>query len=247
MISATLKIRRETVLSSDPNHNPLVLANCSRCSTTGKSGSIVCPSCNGSGTSGHVERYFPVDHPPAQATLGRDGWLRCPGCGLKFTIRDQRRWSGKRHITCGQRIDIPPGVSSAIGGHSAGMPLNGENTTVLDNLLRFFEDLIDALNKMRRRVAGGISALLEGILSILERIYENLVNAITAILEYLSSLVSVLFRTMIAFLQLSLFYVPSVALVVIFLLVNDSRWWLIGATLWFVLVTTVALFYRGRH
>lgn len=33
-------------------------------------------------------------------------WLQCPFCGKRFSMRDEDRWAGGRHLTCGQRIIV---------------------------------------------------------------------------------------------------------------------------------------------
>jgi len=43
---------------------------------------------------------------PAEAELGRGGWLRCPNCGWRFTIRDRNAWRDGAHLRCGQRIRL---------------------------------------------------------------------------------------------------------------------------------------------
>ena len=35
-----------------------------------------------------------------------EGWIECPFCGTRFSLRDRDRWNGERHTTCGQRIVI---------------------------------------------------------------------------------------------------------------------------------------------
>ena len=32
------------------------------------------------------------------------GWIRCPGCGIRFKPTEEMLWDGHRHLTCGQRI-----------------------------------------------------------------------------------------------------------------------------------------------
>jgi hypothetical protein len=41
---------------------------------------------------------------PASPDLG--GWLSCPHCGTRFTVRDAQRWDGERHRSCGGRISL---------------------------------------------------------------------------------------------------------------------------------------------
>jgi hypothetical protein len=37
-----------------------------------------------------------------------DGWVTCPHCRVRFTVRDTRRWDGVSHLTCGGRINLKP-------------------------------------------------------------------------------------------------------------------------------------------
>jgi hypothetical protein len=111
--------RREAQFSEANAHNPLILQDCPACCGTGKrdhhtklpgGGSMwelgICADCGGAGTTGEVEPYFLTEMPEATAMSDADGWLRCPGCGIVFTTRDPRRWTGYRHMSCGQRIRI---------------------------------------------------------------------------------------------------------------------------------------------
>ena len=119
--------RRGKAVFTDANeHNPLVLQDCPACGGTGKrdrcyedpSGAQVCAleecaDCGGSGVTGEVEPYFSAEQDQqqavAEATPNAEGWLRCPGCGVSFSTRDPHRWSGYRHLRCGQRIRVAEG------------------------------------------------------------------------------------------------------------------------------------------
>jgi hypothetical protein len=35
-----------------------------------------------------------------------EGWVTCPHCGTRFTLRDKDRWDGDRHRSCGGRISL---------------------------------------------------------------------------------------------------------------------------------------------
>ena len=48
------------------------------------------------------------DYPPVDVA-GSSGWIACPYCGRRFKLSDPRRWDGKRHTTCGQRLNIAAG------------------------------------------------------------------------------------------------------------------------------------------
>jgi len=40
-----------------------------------------------------------------EARSDEDGWLLCPHCGGKFTVRQKKRWDGERH-RCGGRVRL---------------------------------------------------------------------------------------------------------------------------------------------
>jgi hypothetical protein len=40
------------------------------------------------------------------ATLDKLGWITCPNCEKRFSIKDKNRWKYNRHLTCGQKIII---------------------------------------------------------------------------------------------------------------------------------------------
>lgn len=40
------------------------------------------------------------------ASPDSSGWLSCPHCGTRFTIRDRQRWDGEHHSSCGGRISL---------------------------------------------------------------------------------------------------------------------------------------------
>jgi len=108
--------RATAVLSSDPDHNPLILEDCSACHGTGhrcdeaESTYILdaCAACAGRGITGRLVRYFQNESPEIRDANITDGWLTCPWCGRRFTVRDSAVWSGRRHITCGGLIEITP-------------------------------------------------------------------------------------------------------------------------------------------
>ena len=35
-----------------------------------------------------------------------EGWIVCPHCRTRFTIRDKKAWDGERHSSCGGRISL---------------------------------------------------------------------------------------------------------------------------------------------
>lgn len=48
------------------------------------------------------------ENAPMPTMLYGEGWIKCPFCGIRFSMLDKVRWSGERHLTCGQRISIHP-------------------------------------------------------------------------------------------------------------------------------------------
>ena len=111
--------RRSAAKFTDENdHNPLILQNCPACGGSGRRCSfstkpgdhsvdlIICPDCDGSGITGQVEPYFPHELPEATAHTDAEGWLTCPNCNWRFTTRDRHAWTGRRHLRCGQRINV---------------------------------------------------------------------------------------------------------------------------------------------
>lgn len=48
------------------------------------------------------------DNVPIPTVPNGEGWIKCPFCGIRFSMLDKVRWGGERHLTCGQRISIPP-------------------------------------------------------------------------------------------------------------------------------------------
>jgi hypothetical protein len=119
--------RAKAKFTAENDHNPLILQDCPECHGSGKrdrrsaglgGGQIwslgSCEACAGVGITGNVEAYFTSDisaAAPVAATPDADGWLRCPGCRIVFTTRDADRWTGYRHIRCGQRIPISSPIS----------------------------------------------------------------------------------------------------------------------------------------
>jgi hypothetical protein len=119
-------LRRDVAFTDANDHNPMVLEECPRCSGSGRMGvydygvlpdgtpvnthsRVECDVCSGTGTTGERVPYFDNDSPITESAPDQDGWLTCPGCGWRFTIRDRSVWSGRRHGRCGQRIRLPCG------------------------------------------------------------------------------------------------------------------------------------------
>jgi hypothetical protein len=112
--SSSFPPRTRAQFTAANDHNPLILQDCPHCRGSGKRDLWsedartwtldTCADCGGTGISGEVEHYFLTDTPEATAIPDAEGWLRCPGCGIVFTTRDPHRWTGYRHLRCGQRI-----------------------------------------------------------------------------------------------------------------------------------------------
>ena len=123
--------RAKAQFTTANDHNPLILQDCPACHGTGKrdrrhdgaDGERVwelgsCSDCGGTGITGEVEHYFLTESAVAAGRPDAEGWLRCPGCGIVFTMRDPHRWTGYRHIRCGQRIQTSTDAASSGTGNS---------------------------------------------------------------------------------------------------------------------------------
>src|SRR5215510_11245510 len=70
-------------------------------------------------------------------TADEEGWVRCPRCDIRFTARDRRAWTGRRHRRCGQRLRLevwdeprtvePPSPAYTRGLYRALLDYDGEN------------------------------------------------------------------------------------------------------------------------
>lgn len=115
---AKFPCRSDAEFSDENDHNPMVLQDCPTCRGTGENCEHfldhggegytlgTCPDCGGLGVIGEIERYFKEDCQQIDIFVDSNGWLKCPKCGIRFTIRDRHRWSGRRHLTCGQKLRI---------------------------------------------------------------------------------------------------------------------------------------------
>jgi ABC-type proline/glycine betaine transport system permease subunit len=74
-------------------------------------------------------------------------------------------------------------------------------------------------------------------LEFIEAVYQWIAKSVKAIIEYLGKLFSALFNLSAALLELSLFYIPSLILLLIYLFINKSAWWIAGSAFWFILIT----------
>jgi hypothetical protein len=44
------------------------------------------------------------DPPPLQTRINQNGIIKCPQCGLWFSVQDKNRWKDNRHQTCGRKL-----------------------------------------------------------------------------------------------------------------------------------------------
>jgi hypothetical protein len=103
--------------------------------------------------------------------------------------------------------------------------------------------MADALQDTSRRLAEAVSDFLEALLEFINAVYIWLSEAATAIWNYLTTLFSQLIELGLALFKVSLFYIPSIAAFTIYFSGN-SILWLFFAIIWFVLITSIALFYK---
>jgi uncharacterized Zn-finger protein len=116
LLVAKYRRRADADFRSAPDHNPLVLEDCPKCSGSGTACEggpgvailLDCPACQGEGTTYAVVPRFANDNPPVAVHVGDDGWVTCDHCGLRFAPTDKHRWTGLRHVTCGQRLLLEP-------------------------------------------------------------------------------------------------------------------------------------------
>jgi hypothetical protein len=45
-------------------------------------------------------------NPAAKVVPYKNDWILCPNCNKRFSMRNASSWSGERHSTCGQRLDV---------------------------------------------------------------------------------------------------------------------------------------------
>ena len=104
----------KAVFTDANDHNPIVDEDCPHCSGSGKYckeedggySLYLCPFCNGSGVTGGKIPYFSNEQPEMEAFVDGSGWITCPNCQTRFSTNDAHRWTGKRHMKCGQKIKL---------------------------------------------------------------------------------------------------------------------------------------------
>lgn len=65
---------------------------------------VECSLCDGSGVAGEPAPYSADGSGPARPALEADGWVTCPWCDRRFSLKDGAVWSGLRHVKCGGRL-----------------------------------------------------------------------------------------------------------------------------------------------
>jgi uncharacterized C2H2 Zn-finger protein len=74
-----------------------------------------------SATHYRPERVVPVgadvdEEPGIPVTPYIPDWVQCPNCGKRFSLRNPYSWSGRVHLTCGQRLEIQEPETGGAGG-----------------------------------------------------------------------------------------------------------------------------------
>jgi hypothetical protein len=114
-----LPTREEAQFTDENDHNPLIRKVCPECKGYRKRdirGELpggtrtwtltICKKCAGKGWVEGVQKYFENDSPAIPAKVSAMGYVQCPCCGWKFSIKDKHRWTGRRHMRCGQKITL---------------------------------------------------------------------------------------------------------------------------------------------
>ncbi len=115
---------------------------------------------------------------------------------------------------------------------------------MLENLIRFLTDIVSVLEQFKERLKKGITELLSNFLKLLENIYKWIIQAIETIIDYLRRMFCAILNLSLAFAQLSLFYIPTFIFLCIYFFVHRSKWWLISAVIWSLLITAIGFFYK---
>lgn len=114
-----LPTRDEAEFTEENDHNPLIRKICPECKGSGKrdiKGEYpdgrrtwtlsTCKTCDGNGWLEGSQKFFDNDSAAVRAKVSGMGYIECPCCGWKFSIKDRHRWTGRRHMRCGQKILI---------------------------------------------------------------------------------------------------------------------------------------------
>lgn len=127
-----LPTRDEAEFTEENDHNPLIRKICPECKGYRKrdikrefpDGALSwtltsCTACDGKGWVDGSQNYFDNDSDVVPAEVSAKGYVECPCCGWKFSIHDKHRWTGRRHMRCGQKITLimKANVEPATGGN----------------------------------------------------------------------------------------------------------------------------------
>jgi hypothetical protein len=114
-----LPTRDEAEFTEGNDHNPLIRKICPECKGYGKRdikgehpdgtrtwALTLCKACAGKGWVEGAQRFFENDAETMPAKASATGYVQCPCCGWKFSVKDKHRWTGRRHMRCGQKITL---------------------------------------------------------------------------------------------------------------------------------------------
>ena len=114
-----LPTRDQAEFTEENDHNPLIRKICGECKGSGKrdikgqhpDGSRtwilkLCSACGGNGWVDGSQKYFDNDSETIVVKVSPKGYIECPCCGWRFSINDKDRWTGRRHMRCGQKITL---------------------------------------------------------------------------------------------------------------------------------------------
>ena len=94
------------LFTSENDHNPIVAKQCRACRGSGvlpRGG--CCTRCGGLGAIDEPERLCATEKPAVSLPVPEHGFIKCPGCGVRFATYSHRTWTGRRH-KCGQEIKL---------------------------------------------------------------------------------------------------------------------------------------------
>lgn len=106
-----------------------------------------------------------------------------------------------------------------------------------------FDSFVEGIERFRKRIEYLVSALLTGVLRFLDRTYKWIVTVTKRIANYLQRLFEAIIKLFFALFKLLLFYIPSVILAILSTIYKPSKYFLIGAIIWAILITAIGLTY----
>ena len=101
MVQAVVGCAARLAADADPNEGYDEVCRLLRSFETNEPSRLVFPDAVVPG-SGEFRRSAA---PPIGVQVS-SGWIVCPCCDLRFSVADPRRWNGKQHATCGQRLIV---------------------------------------------------------------------------------------------------------------------------------------------